>query len=243
MYITKNTVRFSEVDREKRMTLPAVINYFQDCSIFQSEELGVGLENLASHHRAWMLSSWQIVVDRYPAFAEKIEVGTWATGFEGLYGTRNFTMTGQDGQMAVWANSIWVYMDMETGRPVRPETWEMEVYNAEAPLEMEYAPRKINIPKDYEEVPSFPVRRYHIDTNAHVNNAVYVQMAQEVLQKEITVRQVRVDYKRAAVFGDQIYPRITEEKERTVVQLCAKNGRPYAVVEFTAKGENENEVR
>lgn len=243
MFTTENTVRFSEVDRKKRMTLPAVINYFQDCSTFQSEELGVGLALLESHHRAWVLSSWQIVVEHYPAFKEKIEVGTWATGFEGLYGTRNFIMKGNDGQMAAWANSIWVYMDVETGHPAKPEPWEMETYGVEPALPMEFAPRKISVPKEYKSFESFPVRRYHIDTNDHVNNAVYVQMAQEVLQKEITVHQVRVDYKRAAVFGDQIYPRITEEEERTVVQLCAENGRPYAVVEFTTKGENENEVR
>lgn len=237
MFTIKNTVRFSEVNRKKQMTLPAVINYFQDCSIFQSEKLGVGLERLASHHKAWMLSSWQIVIDRYPSFHEEIEVGTWSTGFQGLYGTRNFTMKGQDGQLAAYANSIWVYMDMETGRPTKPEAGEIEAYGVEEALAMEYAPRKINIPKEYEELESFPVRRYHIDTNDHVNNAVYVQMAQEVLQNEIEVHQVRVDYKSAAVFGDQIYPRLTEEEGRTVVQLCAENGRPYAVVEFTAKGE------
>lgn len=238
MYTINNTVRFSEVDREKRMTLPAVINYFQDCSIFQSEELGVGLELLASHHRAWMLSSWQIVIERWPMFQEKIKTSTWPTGFEGLYGTRNFTMKGEDGSMAVYANSIWVYMDMESGRPAKPEDWEMEAYGTEPALPMEYAPRKIRIPKEYEELEVFPVRKYHIDTNDHVNNAVYVQMAQEVLKKEIQVHQIRVDYKKAAVYGNIIHPRLTEEKERTVVQLCAEDGRPYAVVEFTAKGEN-----
>ena len=37
-YEIEGRVRFSEIDHRRRMTLPAIINYFQDCSIFQSEE-------------------------------------------------------------------------------------------------------------------------------------------------------------------------------------------------------------
>ena len=48
----------------------------------------------------------------------------------------------------------------------------------------------------------FPVRRYHIDTNEHVNNCQYVQMAMEMLPGDINVRQLRVDYKKSAVLGD-----------------------------------------
>ena len=86
-------------------------------------------------------------------------------------------------------------------------------------------------------VDTFPVRKYHIDTNNHVNNCQYVQMALEVLQKDIKVRQVRVEYKKSAVYGDVILPKLAEEKKRTVVELCDMDEHPYAVVEFI--GENK----
>ena len=35
-------IRYSEADHRGLLTLPGVINYFQDCSTFQSEALGVG---------------------------------------------------------------------------------------------------------------------------------------------------------------------------------------------------------
>lgn len=44
-------------------------------------------------------------------------------------------------------------------------------------------------------VDTFPVRKYHIDTNNHVNNCQYVQMAMEVLREDMRIRQVRVEYK------------------------------------------------
>ena len=43
-YTIRSRVRFSEIDHTRKMTLPGIINYFQDCSIFQSEEIGYGLE-------------------------------------------------------------------------------------------------------------------------------------------------------------------------------------------------------
>ncbi len=46
MYAFDSRVRYSEIDHQGTMTLPALINYFQDCSTFQSEDIGVGLEVL-----------------------------------------------------------------------------------------------------------------------------------------------------------------------------------------------------
>ena len=76
------------------------------------------------------------------------------------------------------------------------------------------------------------MRRYHIDTNEHVNNCQYVQMAMEMLPGDISVHQLRVDYKKSAVLGDMIFPKVSEEAERTVVELCDETGKPYAVVEM-----------
>ena len=46
MYRFESRVRFSEIDHTEMMTLPALVNYFQDCSTFQSEDLGVGIDYL-----------------------------------------------------------------------------------------------------------------------------------------------------------------------------------------------------
>ena len=76
------------------------------------------------------------------------------------------------------------------------------------------------------------MRRYHIDTNEHVNNCQYVQMALEFLPADRQFRQIRVEYKKSAVLGDVIYPKRSREEDRTVIELCAEDGRPYAVVEL-----------
>lgn len=232
MYSFDSRVRFSEVDHTKQITLPGVINYFQDCSTFHSESLGLGVDYFAKHKRAWVLNAWQVIVKRYPKLGEHITVSTWATEFNGLYGLRNFRMTDGQGRTTAYANSVWVYMDMAKGRPVKPLPEEIEAYGEEEPLEMEYAPRKIALPDAWEERDSFPVRKYHIDTNEHVNNCQYVQMALEVLGREPDIRQVRVEYRKSAVYKDIILPRVAQEDSRTVVSLGDAQGKPYAIVEL-----------
>ena len=236
-YSFAGRVRFSEIDHTEKITLPGIVNYFQDCSIFQSEHLGLGVDYLAEHGRAWVLSAWQVVVERYPRLGEAIEICTWATGFKGFIGYRNFSMTDEKGTILAYANSVWSYMDIRKGRPIRPLREEVEAYGTSEPLEMDYADRKISLPEKFQENPSFPVRKYHIDTNEHVNNCQYVQMALEALDGEILVRQMRAEYKKSAVYRDVIVPRVTEEEGRIVAALCGEDGTPYAVVEFQTAGK------
>ena len=235
MYIYESRVRFSEADHYETITLPSIINYFQDSSIFQSEDFGLGVDYLKEKKRAWILSSWQVIIDRYPHIGEKIRIGTWATDFQGLYGYRNFCMWDENGEKAAYANSIWVYMDLERGRPVRPPKEEVERYGTEEALEMAYASRKIALPKEPLEGEIFPVRKYHIDTNEHVNNCQYVQMALEAAEEELLVRQMRAEYKKSALLHDKILPKVAREGERTVVELCEPQGGLYAVVELTGE--------
>ena len=92
MYEFKSRVRYSEIDHRGTLTLPALINYFQDCSTFHSETVGLGMDHLRQKKKAWVLSYWQIIAERYPKLSEKITVGTFATEFKGLFGNRNFYM-------------------------------------------------------------------------------------------------------------------------------------------------------
>lgn len=225
-------VRYSEIDHRGTMTLPALINYFQDASTFQSEAIGLGMDRLKHDRKAWVLSYWQVIVERYPQMCEKITTGTFATEFKGLYGNRNFYMKDGSGELIARANSIWAFMDLEKGRPVRPTAEHIDPYGTCEPLDMPYEERKIALPEQSEAGEPFPVRKYHIDTNEHVNNCQYVQMALEMVPGDIQVRQLRVDYKKSAVLGDMIYPRLTAEQERTVVELCDADGKAYAIVEM-----------
>ena len=162
---------------------------------------------------------------------EKVKICTWPTGFKGLYGTRNFVMEDDQGEKVAYANSIWVFMDFGRGRPAKPSADIVEQYECEAPMEMNYAPRKISLPEHFEDAGAFTVRKYQIDTNEHMNNGQYVKLALEVLE-DVQVKEVRVEYKKSAVYNDVVYTKIAKENERTVVTLCDAEDNTYAIVEL-----------
>ena len=232
MYSFDSRVRYSEVDEDRKLSLTGVINYMQDCSTFQSEDLNMGIDYLAEKHRAWLLSSWQIVVDRYPKLGERIVVSTWPYDFKGIYGYRNFTIQDPEGSYLVRANSNWFFFDTEHGVPVRVGEEDIRGYGVgqEKKLSMDYAPRRIPLSDEYEEFPAIAVAAHHIDTNHHVNNAQYVEIAREVLPAGLFIRELRVEDKKAAILGDQIIPRVSAEADCYTVALCDTEGRPYAVV-------------
>ena len=96
MYTLESRIRYSETDADGMLSMAGIMNYFQDCSTFHSEDSGVGVSYLKKIQKAWMLSSWKIEMLRRPALGEKITVGTWPYDIKGIYAYRNFVMLDEE---------------------------------------------------------------------------------------------------------------------------------------------------
>lgn len=235
MYTWDSRVRFSEIGEDKRLTLDSILNYFQDSSTFHSEDIGNGMEVVESLHRVWVLSSWQIVVEEYPKIGERIKLGTWPYDFNRFFGGRNFIMYGEDGRVLAYANSLWTYLDSDNGRPARIDEQILALYQLEPKYDMEYADRKIALPEEMKAQNSFPVEVYHLDTNHHVNNGQYVKMAGAYLPQGFEIAQMRAEYKKSALLGDTICPRVYIEENKVIVSLEDTDGKIFTIVEFLAR--------
>lgn len=231
MYQFQSRIRYSEVDSAGRLTLGSLINYFQDCSTFQSEDLGMGVEYLRETRQVWVLCAWQIVVDRYPVLGERVTVGTCPHELRGFLAQRNFAMTDEAGSYIARANSVWSLLSTETGKPVAVPEIMLEKYCLEPKLEMNYAPRKIAVPGEGERQEAVVVRKHHLDTNHHVNNQQYISMAMDFLPEDFVIRQVRAEYKKQAFLGDVLVPFVVKDGDRSIVSLKDESGAVYTVVE------------
>lgn len=250
MYSFASRVRYSEVDESGTLSIAAMLNYLQDCSLFQSEGLGVGVAHTMEARRRWLLAAWQVEIVALPRFTEEIVVSTWATGFESLYARRNFTIARPDGTLLVRADSRWFMYDDALARPIRPPAEEIEPYRGDLegddPLDMPPMHRRIRVEGAGEIRPPLVVSAAHIDTNHHVNNAQYVAMALGVLPEGTGARAhwLDVQYCTAARLGDVVTPVVYVGDGSLTVQLCAPAeasgaepvgaaatpGVPYAIV-------------
>lgn len=232
MYRMDARVRYSEVDEKRRIKLISILDYFQDCCTFQSEDVGGGIGFLQEMQRAWLLASWQIVIREYPKLGEKIQVCTMPYDFKGLYGFRNMLLENEAGEVLAYANSNWIFVDTLTGKPARIPKEVAEAYELDEPYPMERAHRKIWVPEHLVEKREIPVHRFCIDTNHHVNNGKYVLIAEEFLPADFKVGELRVEYRKAAMLGDILYPLVEELEDRVTVVLADQEKNPYAIIEF-----------
>ncbi len=238
MYTFESRVRYSEVSEEGTLALGSLINYIQDCSTFQSEDMGLGemgIPYFKENKVLWLLKSWQIQIERLPVLAEKISISTWCYGFEDIYGYWNFVINDSKGNHLVMVNAIFLYYDVDDRHPVKITEEDIRGYGNEPKLDMVYADRTILMPEHGVHMAAFPVRKSQIDTFGNVNNGHYVRMAQEYIPKDFKASAFRVEYRKSAVYGDMIYPVLAESGNEYVISLNDDAGKAFAVVAFESK--------
>ena len=241
MYTFESRIRYSEVDGNGVLRLPSLIDYLQDCSTFQSEDVGYGVRWLIDRGYAWVVNAWQIEIAALPELGDRVTIGTCPYEIRGFLGLRNFFMLDAQGSYLVRANSVWTFLNMSTGMPERAPEEMKTAYGLGEKLEMTYLPRKLPFPQEGETVSGgqLEVRAEHLDTNHHVNNGQYIRIAMDAaFGAEVPrVRRVRAEYKKQAHLADLFYPlinrRTTEEGLLVTTALNDADGAAYCTVEMT----------
>lgn len=248
MYEFDSRVRYSELAEDKKLSLVSIINYFQDCCTFEAEDNGIGLAWLAEHHTAWMLTGWNIKINRRPSYGEHIYIRTWACGFRFFVGERNFTIRTDDGEILIYAYSKWAYMNTEKNYPERnvPQK-ELDAYGMAPQMEADFRKGKIKLPEDMKAGRPITVTAGNLDTNHHVNNAEYMELAMTAASEYLNshslvgsaslgnVVEIRSEYKQQSVLGDVIYPYILKEGNVIFAALKDEAGEPKLIVELTCE--------
>lgn len=239
MYTFDVKVRYSELNEHGEIRPESIVNYLQDCTTFHTATLGATEEFYRNAKKLWVLNAWQIEINEPIVLGEDITVGTWPYEFSGMYGYRNFIIKNKMGKNIVEANSVWVFADMETGRPAKLTEEYTNMFVLEEKLDMNYADRKVKLPTDIEGKCEKPIiiRKAFIDSNGHVNNGRYIECAAEYIPNGCKVKRIRAEYKRQAKYGNSFCPVVYDARNENgigtiTIALNDENSRAYALVEF-----------
>lgn len=239
MYEFQDRVRYSETDEDGDMKVVAMVNYLQDCSTFHSTDVGLTVERLRAMQRAWLLSYWDIYIERLPRLCERLVIGTSPHSFRGVIAHRNFWIRDAEGRDILRADSQWFSFDTEKQRPVKiSEEVLLPFGERRDVLGLPESPRRITLPEKLERLSPVLVQRHHIDSNHHMNNAQYIEMAAEALlrafpaHRKWTGGRIRAEYQRAALLNAQIIPMLGRNEDGLVLSLQNERGEVYANVEI-----------
>ena len=237
MFTYQTEVKYSQIDSDALMTITAMVDDIQNCSTMHVAKRGMPTMKLREeYNQAWILNSWQIVIDRRPSLGEKIDVSTIPYEFKGGCGFRNFLIEDENKEKIVKVNSVWTLINAETGFPMRVSDAAKTGIELDEKLDMEYLPRKIELPDtQFEKKDIIKVRRYQLDTNNHVNNARYIDMALDYIPEEADIAMLRVQYNLPARKNDNIVVKTAKEKNAYYVLLENEQGELFVSLEFTER--------
>lgn len=232
MYTYNTRVSYSRLDKTGRVPYHEIINYLQDCSTFQSEELGVGVEHLKAQNKAWVMLAHKIQIVRELQLGEEIVVGTCPTDFGKVMATRQFFIKDKTGEFVVKAESIWGLIDIQERIPIRIAEEDCYKYNLENAFDSIRPSRKIRFSGDSEFLGKVEVSGIDIDTNGHVNNANYLRMIWDYLPENEYYNQVEIVYNKEALEGEKITCIKYNEKDGIGMSLRNEDGETHAQIKL-----------
>jgi medium-chain acyl-[acyl-carrier-protein] hydrolase len=210
LYRKEFSVHTYESDFEGRARFVSLLNFLQDAAGDHAALLGWSVTDLWKKKMTWVLSRYHVLVRRYPAWNERIEVLTWPSGRHGFFALRDFEVCDGEGSTVLVGTTSWMVLDLERKQPLKiddilPSNDILEKRS----LSDDFASLPI-LAEAEREVP-FVVEMNHLDLNRHVNNVVYIQWALEAVPEDVLTRrrpvELEVSYRAEAFYGDAVLSR------------------------------------
>ena len=218
-YIENITVPCYDTDTAWRLKPSSFMNLAQEAAGRHAVHLGFGYDDLIKTNTAWILSRVHVEFIEAPKWREDIILTTWHKGLNRLFFLRDFLLTDAQGRERVKATTSWLVLNLETRRLVRdPKLMEEGTICTENVIEI--PADKVVMPKDVEPelVMEHVVAYSDIDTNAHANNAMYMQWAMDAVDYQIAsarpVKEFTINFNHETKAGDKVSIfRVSEERE------------------------------
>lgn len=232
MYSYNDRISYSEVNASQQLTYGALINYLQDCSCFHSDQVGVGLDYLVPRQLGWFVTNYEIHINKLPCYGQHVWISTYPYQVKGMLAHRIYTICDMEGQVLVYADSLWILMDLATGKPSRLSSEMVEAYYDEAPVpQFDFEGCKLKLGGQEHLAGSFSVQDNYIDTNGHMNNSYYIDVTRRFLPEDAAYNIIKINYKKAAQLFDELQVYLLELENGYQVVL-KKEDDIYTIVEY-----------
>jgi medium-chain acyl-[acyl-carrier-protein] hydrolase len=235
VHFEKFKVRSNEIDLQRRLTLPALVNYLQEAANNNVMQSGASIYDLHARGVAWVLSRMKLQLFDYPSHGQEITVKTFPSGSEKYFFYRDFRIYDETGRLIGQATSTWPVIDLQKRQMVSVPDFlnAFRIGGDEAPLPV--AKGKIFPVTETSHEGRFRVGWYDIDTNLHANNMCYFRWLVEALPGDFLAahRLVEVDlqFRNESNLGDEIVVRAGSggAANHFCHQLHSPEGKDYAL--------------
>ncbi len=232
MYTYDTKVSYSKVNNQGIVPLYEILNYLQDCSTFQSDSLGIGIDYLREKKQAWIIVAYNIKIEKQLKLNDEITVGTTPVDIGNLFANRQFFIKDKNGEFMVKADTIWIMLDMDSRKAIKIPDDYRDVYEYGKAFEDVKAKRKLRLNEDKKQVYDFTVKKTYIDTNGHMNNAQYLREMQEILPDDFIVSNAQIVYNNEAILGQKVLSYVHNADEGMEVSFENEDGEIFTTIKM-----------
>ena len=192
-FVARRTVRLGDVDPAGELRLDAIGRYLQD--VASDDAVGAGLPNALG----WVVRRTLLSVTEPAIAGEDVELTTFCTGAGRSWAERRTTIRSERGAV-IDGVSLWVQVDVTTGRPARLGDEFAEIYGSAAAGR--HVSSKLSLPNRPPDGAivsrTWRFRRADLDQFGHVNNAAQLALVEEDLAPGARRGRFEIEYLGAA---------------------------------------------
>ncbi|WGI19527.1 acyl-[acyl-carrier-protein] thioesterase [Latilactobacillus sakei] len=213
-YTEEYRIPYFETDIKGELTLASLVNVLILASEHQLNDLNVGEETMHSLNLGWVVTQYQMTINRMPKVDEKVRIVTEAESYNRYFCYRNFWLYDEAGNECVFVQSIFVMMSYETRSmvPVVPEI--MAPFESMAIKGSKRFPRIKKIDPEKASQKEYRVRYFDIDGNQHVNNVHYFEWMLDALDYDFLmdhrVTSVNIRYGHEIQYGQMTQSQVEQ---------------------------------
>lgn len=162
-----------------------VLRILQETAARDSDDRGYGLKDIPTTGVFWILAGWRVELLERPAWRAPIQAETWARSVEGFTSERDLLVRSRDALVAR-ATSRWLLINTDTGHITRAAPELVEAFSVDpAALFQEPLPGNGRPLADASATYSTVIGQRDVDTNHHLNNIRYLDLAMEALPQHV----------------------------------------------------------
>lgn len=202
--------RFDECGADGLMRSSSYLRYAQEMAWVHSDLLGLDRDWYEERRLTWVVRSLQLDIMAPIVHGQTFTVSTEVVGWRRALSRRRTELCGPDGSLAARVLIDWVGLG-PTGRPVRIPSEIVSMLSESGAATFEPIRASLPAVSPHATVHEVIVLARDIDPMAHVNNAAYLDFAEEGLAAAgatADVRRVprryRLEYVTAAELGDRL---------------------------------------
>ena len=194
----------SSIDRSGALRRSELFRIFQKAASADLERTNLSVGRMSLLKLAWVITEQYVEITRMPCAGEKVTVETWPGKTKHVFFPRYYRLLEENGGELAKGCSEWVLMDEEKRSLAFPSIYGIHadavITGNEIPM-----PRSVRRPV-LEKTLTFTVPPDAIDSNGHMNNAAYFDLADEVIPMadDVAPKSMHIQYFKELRQGDVI---------------------------------------